>query len=311
MWLYLQNPFLNATEKSFLKAMGISTYHDAALAAAKSDPGILECYNYYHPHHLNYKTAYDDWIEQGGEQQSETLNLNQLLLLLSNKIRQWDIKIQNQYPSDTPAYKRLLPNRRQPFQNGTQLERVHAVEVLNLAIGTDESLTSVKTEVNNFNTLLQAAYESQKGDVSSTRTDSSTLDGFRVKMCEAQYADLGSLIKKFAATPERVGAFFDLQAIRHAEQTSFTGILKAGEVFTILKHTFAADDELVLINHGTEPLKFYLGSAKNMQPGAVFVTVNSGAKTIVASELGDLKNTFLTVLNTDTAHEAEFILELE
>lgn len=311
-WILLINPFLSATRKSFLKAMRISTYHDSALNAAKSDPDIQVAYNYYHPIHLNYKTLYDDWIQQGGEQQGKTLNLNQLLRLLSgSKIEQWDVKIQNQYLPNTPAYKRLLPNNRQPFQTGGQVERMNAVKVLSQTIGTDEALATVKTDVDSFNAQLEAAVANQKGDISSTRTDSSNLEIARQSVGDGQYANLGRLITKYASTPEKIAPFFDLQTIRRIKQTVFNGTLKGGEIHTIVKRKFNSTDAITLTNLGVEPLKFYLASAKDMQPGAVFVTVNGGAKTIVASELGDVANRYLTVLNTDAVHDAEFIMELE
>jgi hypothetical protein len=311
-WSPLQNPFLSATEKSFLNAMGISTYHDSALSASKSDPFFLGLYNFYHPIHLSYKTAYDNWIQQGGKQQGDTLNLTQLLRLLSNtKIRQWDIKIQNQYAINTPAYTRLLPDRRKPFQSGSQIERIQAVQVLSQAIDTDESLATVKTDVDNFNTLIQSALLAQKESKTNTRNESSNVDMARVAMCNAQYSNLGAMIQKFYETPEKAEAYFDLVAIRRSQQTVFTGHVKAGGVYTILRHTFDDTDEITLTNPGNVPLKFYLAPFKDSQPNGIFVTLGTGNKTVLANELGNLNDTCLMVLNTDPLHIGEFMVELD
>jgi hypothetical protein len=311
-WVHLQNPFLNATAKNFLRAMNISTFHDSALASKKADPVFLGLYNGYHPVHVNYKTLYDDWVGQGGEQQGETLNLYQLLALLSSsKIEQWDIKIQNVYPRNTPAYKKLLPGMRQPFQKGQLIERVEAVQVLKQSIGDEESLAAVKTDVTNFNTLLQAALSTQKEKISATQQSSTTLETARVAMCVAQFGDLGSLISKYPSTPEIIEDYFDIEGIRNVQQIVFTGHVKGGEVYTILRHTFANDDQVVLTNQSDAHLQFYLAPLKDSKPGTVFVSLDKGIKTVSASELGIVTDTYLTVLNSTPSVTAEFKVELK
>jgi hypothetical protein len=292
--------------------MGISTYHDSALADAKSDPFFLELYNVFHPLHIAYKTSYDIWKSQGGQQQSETLNFSQLLSLLSNtKIQLWDIQIQNQYPQNTPGYKKLLPNHRVPFQSGGQTERVHAVKALSNAIGTDAKLTAVKTDVDAFDTLLDAAISDQKGSLRATKNLSSTLESARVTMCIGQYANLGALIQKFAASPDKIAQYFDLKAIRNSQQVIFSGQLKAAQVYTIVKHTFGESDQIILTNTGTTQLKFYLGATKDAQPGTAGVTVaGKGEQTVLASAIGKLTDTYFIVQNTDALYGGEFEVEL-
>lgn len=309
-WIFIQNPFLNATESSYLNAMGISTYHDSALAKVVSDAFFAALYASFHPLHLAYKTAYDSWVAQGGEQQSDTLTVEQLLRLLFAKIGQWDIKIQNQYPINTAGYKRLLPNRRKPFQRGGQIERIAAVKALSQNIGDDTSLAAVKTDVDNFEAQINEALKTQKGSISATKNMSTELEAARVAMCTGMYANLGALIQKYAATSDRIEHFFDLQAIRNMQQISFTGSLKAGEVYSIVKHTFGADDELWLSNSGNAMLKFYLSNTRNGSPDGTFVTLPKGEIVVKASELGKLTDTYLTVQNADALLNGEFEAEM-
>lgn len=310
-WIHAQNTFLNATDNSFLNAMAISTYHNSALAAALGDPFILDLFNSFNPLHLNLKTAYDTWISQGGMQQGETLNLRQLLELLSNtKIQQWDIKIQNIYPQNTPQYKKLLPGRRKPFQNGKQSERIHAVQALSQSIGDDKSLAEVKVDIDSFYEQIDSSHSQQKGSLSTSKNTSSDLEAARVAMCIGQFANLGALIQKYAATPEKIEQYFDLQAIRSSKQVLFTGHVKPGAVYTIVKHTFGEADEVILVNPGQAPLKFYLASGKDMQPNSVFVSMGNGEQTVLASSLGKLTDTYLTVFNTDPSQIGEFNVEI-
>ncbi|HEX3007100.1 MAG TPA: hypothetical protein VHO90_05735 [Bacteroidales bacterium] len=310
-WNPLINPFLNATRKNYLATLGISTYHDSALSAVKSDPFFSALYNYYHPIHMAFKAAYNDWVEQGGKQQSGTLTLRKLLRQLSNtKIKEWDVVIQSHYSLGTATYTRLLPGRRSPFQNGKYLERIQAVQVLNNAIGTDEALATVKLDVNTFNDLLQAALTAKNENKKTKKNDTAVVENARAAVCDAQWGDLGGMIQKYCSTPTMIEQYFDVVAIRRKQQTEFTGHVKAGSVYTILRHTFNSTDQLDLINPGTVPLKFYLTLWKDMQPGTKFVIVEQGIKTILASELGDLEHTCLTVQNTNPSLDAEFKVKL-
>ena len=311
-WMFSQNLFLNATDNSFVNAMKISTYHDNALDAVKDDPFFLGLYNTYHPLHVNYKTTYDTWLAREGTQEAGTLNLTQLLgLLSSTKILQWDSNILLKYNRSTPKYRGLLPNRRKPFQTGTQTDRVHAVKVLSDAIGTDEALADVKADIDSFYAQLEAAFNNQKANKSTGKSMSAELEDARVAMCTGMYANLGAIMQHFASDPGKIEVYFDLAAIRSHQQVLFTGHLKAGEVHTVVKHTFGANDEVTLTNNGNTQLKFYLAPAKEAQPGETFITLGHGEETVLASALGKLTDTYLIVLNTDANYMGEFGVEIE
>jgi hypothetical protein len=310
-WIFAQNPFLHATDNNYSAAMKISTYHDSALSNKQSDPFFLELYNTYHPLHMAYQSAYDDLKSTGGIQQGDTLNLALLLKELAHtRIQQWDVAIQNHYVQNSPEYKKLLPHRRIPFQHGKYLLRVTAVKALSQTIDTDEALADLKTEIDNFYDQLDQAYTYQKGNNSSIKGKRNNLDSAWEAMCIGQYSDLASLMKKFATSPTMIEQYFDLQTIRNNPQVHFTGHLKAGEIHTIVKHTFDDTDQVILSNQGYPPLKFYLAPDKDLPPDAVFVTLNTGKQTVSSADLGKLSNKFLTVLNTDPLHPGEFAITL-
>jgi hypothetical protein len=99
--------------------------------------------------------------------------------------------------------------------------------------------------------------------------------------------------------------------MRTAQQKVFTGTLKPGESYTIVKHTFDDDEDLSLKNTGLVPLKFYLTNVRDAKPGEKSVTVAPGEEQIVfATALGSLTDTFLTVYNADTVQECSWKIEL-
>ena len=192
-WVYVSNVFLNVTKESYVLAMQISTYHDSELfAQLGTSTEIDDMYAAYHPKHLAYKAAYDEWVAQGGLQKGQTLNLTQLLYQLkTSKIEAFETAIKIVYGSTTPQFMALFPQGHKPFYSGKQTERISAVNALILAIGSDAALAGAKATIQAFYTLLNDANIAQKGSKGSTKGKSDALENARVAVCIAQFANLG------------------------------------------------------------------------------------------------------------------------
>lgn len=310
-WIYVINPFLTASEGSMLVTYKISLYHDNALAEAKADPFILALYNLYHPIHLTLKAEYDACVTQDGLQRGESLNLNQLIRLLAHsKIQGWDIKIQNVYPQSTPQYKKLMPNRRIPFQSGAQVDRIGSVKSLSIAIGNDVALKTLKAEIDSFYTLIDTAHNTQKMSISSTKSHSKAFEHARVAACNAQFSNYGALIQKYYATPEVVTHYFDMKLLRNTQQVLFNGHVKPNEVYTVVKHTFTDTDEIFIDNSGTSPLKIYLAESKDQRPTATAFNVLPGKHTLPIKNLGNIAFTYVCIFNPDANLIGEFEIEI-
>jgi len=300
-WTHLVNPFLVATEKSYLKALNISTFHDSALYAVQNESFFTPLYNYFHPLHLANQAAYSNWVAQKGMQTGDTLNLTQLLkLLLSTKIGQWDIAIQVVHPKNTSAYQALLHQNRKPFQTGKQAERISAVQSLGLALTGDTALASVKNDVDAFYQLLDTANTSQKSSKTTTNTQSDAVESARVDMCTAMYSNLGAMIQKFASNPDSLANYFDLHSIRNAEHVNFSGHIKPLHIHSVCKHTFAPTDSIEVNNTGAVALNLYLAHTKDAVAGSQIASVAPGADQIVpVTSLGNLENNYLIISNAD------------
>jgi hypothetical protein len=311
-WGYLVNAILNSTENSFIKGIQISTWHFNALEKSAAVPFIGLLKDDYEPFHTNYRAKYDAWIAQGGSQEGETLSLNQLLRLLSaSKIRKWDIAIQGVYPNDTPKYKSLLANKRIPFQQGRQIERIEAVKALSIAIGTDAALAAVKADADLTYTQLSDVHNSQQGSKMQTSVFSQELEIARVEMATAQYKDLGMFIYEYAATPDLIAPYFDLKNIRHHQQVLFTGELAPLKDYCICKHGFAPGDEVEITNTGAVALPFYVAELKTNKPGEVFYNSLPGTKKrVTIGTLGNISNKFVKVFNPSDAASGSWEFEI-
>jgi hypothetical protein len=317
-WHYLVNQFVSVTRKNFTKAFKLSNYHDAYLNRMKNedpaDPDWALLYNRYHPVHLDFVTIDTAWKNAGGQQQGQTLNVDQLLELLNAKVNKWDALIQSEtgFEKGTANYVSIFPQGRYPFNNGGKTERVEAVNVLAMNIAAYPPLNAVKLLVADYFQLLEAAHDGQEGAKGSTKSKGQEVDIQRMETMAQQYRNLGFLMDKYFRTPQFVQPFFDLNVLRESRQTEFTGTLHPKENEAILIHTFVADDELQLqitaeassSNSPHLPVEFYLATMANGTDSvAAIVIPNAAAITISAADFGIVNygtHRYLTVVNPNS-----------
>jgi hypothetical protein len=318
-WHFQINPFLVVTRDSYPNARKISIFHDTALSYVSTDPFFGPIYTAYHPLHLAFMSAYNAWVSQGQVQISETLNLTQLLSLLSSsKISQWDVAIQNVYAKKSVQYAALLPHKSIPFHNGTQEDRIEAVLALSTNLTGISALASVKTDVDNFYNQLDAARNSQKSVKTSKTLNSSSLETQRIAICNSQYATLGLVINHFSTTPENISTYFDVVTVRSGNQVHFTGHLKPLTQHCVCKHTFTAADSIKIKNESSVALHVYLSSAVNAAVSKTFIPVAqpvivaaNTTETVKAPQLGDISSTNLMISNPDANVTAHWTLTIE
>jgi len=310
-WSYFQNPFLNAVKGNYKKALKVSTFHDNALKELSIvNVAFVPMYNTYHALHLVLVSAYAVWKASGGTHKGATLTLNQLITLLSpTKINAWDAAIQAVYAKGSAGYVTLLPQGHTPFWSGTIQERIHAVEALSSAIGSNPSLIALKSDVDAFALLLNNALSVQGGDEMSTELDTLDVRNAVNDCMVQQYSNLGTCIQDHPKEMPDFEFLWDLETVRNHEQVLFTGTLAGDENHPVLTHTFAATDELQLTATETA-LQFYLATSSTAGPaGYTLIDVPAGTTvTITASAFGTL-NRFLHVVNTEGV-EGHFKVQL-
>jgi len=311
-WSFIQNVFEIATAGSYRLALRVSRIHFNALNAGSSDAFVLALFNTYKTFHLTYLSKYSAWKSQEALQVSLTLALQDLFTQLRNTyINAWDAAIAVVYAKGTTRYKALLPYGHGPFQSGSQEDIIDAIQTLITTIGTDADLADVKNDVVAFELLITNAINAQKTAITTTKTKSNELETARINMCDAQYADLGSLMTHFASNRSVIGDYFDLLTIRNIMQMVFQGHVKKQDIHNVVERTVAATDEIMLENDGETELRFYWSNKKDGAIGTTFVTVAAGASaTVPASDMGDVSTKhFLMVYNPDLVNKGAFTVE--
>ncbi len=322
-WHYLVNQFITATDRTYKKALKLSNYHDAYLEKMMNenplDIDFATLYNRYHPFHLAYVAAYNEWKNAGGQQEGQTLNLDQMLTLLVSKAARWDARVQVEYEKNSPTYKSIFPNGRAPFGKGAYITRIQAVQTLGTALSAHPALAALKLDVEAFYTDIDNVRDTQESAKGGTKAGSDAVENQRIITMNEQYRNLGFLINKWADTPLLIEPFFELNILRDHRQTLFTGTLDPSENEAILTHTFLADDEIEFeltaqtgVPAGTTA-SFYLSNIPNgTNSTAVTVTINTGKITLPVSAFGAIDlgtHRYLTGLN-ESLFEMHYEVEL-
>lgn len=199
------------------------------------------------------------------------------------KIRQWDIAIQAVYDLNSPTYKKLLPNRRKPFQNGKTENRKTALSNLVAAIGTDAKLATVLTEVKTVLTNLTNALNAQDTQQANIDAAIAKLEASRIAGCKVMHRAYGLLIGKFFEQPSLTDAYFPIEFLISRSQISFTHTLVEGAApFKLFKRTLNVQKQkLVVVYYGTEKATMYFtnGIAKAPKAGDPFVVLQPESRT--------------------------------
>jgi hypothetical protein len=237
-WKYLINQFLVVTNGNYKKTVKLSNYHDAALhTKMATEPLLIPIYNRYHPLHLLLVNEYNAWKSAGGTQEGQTLNVEQMLDAAYSNMPLWDITIQGigpEFMAGTPNYLSIFMDGRKPFVNGSIDGRINAYDTLAINMVPYAPLAAVMAEVAAVYVTLDAARDAQLGAKSNLKTNSGKVETARINAMIMQWRNLGFCMDAFWDNLKFIESLYDLQTLREARQTIFTGALAPAEKKAVL-----------------------------------------------------------------------------
>ncbi len=318
-WHYFVNQMDNCTKNSFKKAKKLSDYHDAALLRAKNDnptdTDYATAYSRYHILHLAFVAAYILWQSKGGAQESGTLNIKQLMSLMTAKINRWWGQIIVIYAADTTRFKAIFPDLRNPFRVGSRNSRIAAVGTLSANIGADVALSATKTEVDAYYAQLNTANTGQTGDKTAVDTASAACEAARKAAMVGQFQNVGFFINKTPDNPSIYAHLWDVETITNPAQTIWKGHLDVNENHQVFIHTFTPGDDLRLKCVGvtsTDKIVFYLASTPggtDSDPVTVLINHQQTINVTAFNVTDYSTHRYLTVINQSTG-ETRFMVQM-
>ena len=312
-WHYLDNQFENATDGSFKLMNIMNEDHLSRLQASAGEPTIDDLITRTIPVHNGYSSSYVAWITERAFYKGAT-NAQETLIdeLSAQKIKEWDIQIQNVFLEGTSEYMSILPNRREPFQKGGIDDRITEVESLGERLESYPALTTTEDDVKAFHTQLEAARDAQQQREGAVETKSDLLETARLVIAWMMYRNLGILMDHFGEDVEQIRNYWEIGLFRDTAPGGeeepgepIIGNIAGGATVNILSE-IPAGASFLLSNTGTTTLNF-------CTTGDVAGVCTAGAQlaggeetTVLPEDIGAPGSAFLNVTNEDPAVEGSF-----
>jgi hypothetical protein len=311
MWYALRNTFDSVTKSSLKRMLIMATdHHDKLLIESANDPQIAILYQLFLPIYLAFKQAYNDTFQKDAFYQGNTKIVESLFAVLSSqKIRQWDIWIQNEYLDNTPQYLMLLPNGRTPFQSTSYESRINAIVALEANLSSFANLANVLTDVSAFRQQIEQARTTQQGMEKAAANTVKTVEDARVALAQVMQGVFGGLMLHYYKNISQVETFYELKYLRASTGSS------SNATPTLQSHTIAANsratlfgqlvagDSITISNTGTVPIScFTCNDVNGNAPVDALILQPGESQTAFADELSNGNGfSWLILLNTDAA----------
>ncbi|MGL4364771.1 MAG: hypothetical protein ACRCSB_06165 [Bacteroidales bacterium] len=308
-WNPLRNVFNNATKGTFKRMLIMSTdHHDKLLAESGNDPQLLTLYQLFLPAYLQFKKAYNETFQQDAFYQGNTQIVETLFgELSSQKIRQWDIWIQNVYLDNTPQYLMLLPSGRSPFQRGSYEARINAIVALEANLGSFVNLANVLSDVSAFRQQIEQARTQQQGLEKAVANTVKAVEEARVELAQVMQGILGGLILHYYKNIVQVETFYELKYLRSTSEgggnTSLS--LQSHNIGASSRATLygqlAAGNAMTLRNTGTVAIHCFTSNDVNGNPAIDSLVLQPNEEqTVFADELSNGNGfSWLILVNND------------
>jgi len=311
IWHYAENQIDNCTKESKKRMNRIISDHLSKLHAGIADPDILALYNRTLPLKTDFSGSYAGAISANAYYKGRTAAYDLLKNELSStKIEDWDIQIQVVFRKGTPEYIGLLPRGREPFQKGTNDQRIDEVRALGLRLAAYPALAAVKVSVDAFATSFGNARDIQQEKELLVAENSSSNEIHRKALANMMYGNLGVLMDKFRDDPKQIEKYFDLEVIRNTgSETNETieGPIAGGDSVNLIDGVTDPNTEWLFTNTGITTVIYFMANT----PDAVFTDygqkVNPGETyTKKAIDLGPEGYPYLNVSNMDPDNQGYY-----
>jgi len=184
--------------------------HIAKLEERKADADILKMLNETQPQVEAYKALQETFGSAGSGAKGETARWEDMVDTIPEKLHLYDLQIQLKYPKKTPEYISIFPRGYSDiYHNQSYAKTIESFGSFVQNIQKYPDLATVFTEAKAFYDLMALTRMNQQVKGEGKANVSDQINEAFAHLCQTLWGNLGLLMYKFRATPERVGDYFD------------------------------------------------------------------------------------------------------
>ena len=309
--------YLNSRRKLVLT---FTTDHALRMDSQKADPDINMLYLRSIPVFDTYRNRYSLYEAIKGYSRGETSGWEGLLDSVPEKLHRMTLKIELVFPKGSPEYIGILPDGVSAMNKGAYAQRINVWSAFVERLSSRPELKAVHDEAAAFLQLVSDTRQSQQGKGISLDAAATDLDAQQVLVCQTLYGNLGYLMYKYQATPEKIDELFDFSLLhprKHAktkaegdEENSLTLTVPPASV-VVAEISFTDETKFSFYNSGNVNLGIFTASQANAAvPSDVHILPPDEELVIKASQLGAAGSTFLLVNNAQPTTEGELEIDI-
>jgi len=214
-WVYTRNPFARALRVSYTRTLQIVSGHKSKLSQFIGDPELDTVYQRIASLCESFEENYALWAASIAERKKCRQDLEeQLAMLSSTLIEDWDIRMQVKHKPATTEYQKLMRGKRGSFQRGSIKARISRVRTLSILLKQYPNLSDLQEEVETFHALVYALRMEQHRWKTKVRQLAATLQRLTPALKKALFQNLCNLVMLYPDEPNMVVSFFDMELIR-------------------------------------------------------------------------------------------------
>ena len=283
-WFYLRNFFDNVTKNSMRRMYVMSRdHHDKLKNAAANDPFIAQLFQQFLPYYKDFIDAYSNNSSMKAKYEGYTMKVVDLFLQLTQKIKQWDIWIQNVYMEGTPEYQMILPNRRTPFQSGSYESRIGELRSLEKNLSNFPQLSNTHNDVSSFLQNIDQIRTDQQGVEQQDSENGVRLEEARIKLAKIMHGIFGALLYHYWENSVVVNTFYERKffEIGSSNSSSINYInynLPAKNSLNLYENELTLNSKFLINNTSESILEIYATDDLTTPPPAFMLRLQAGEK---------------------------------
>lgn len=307
-----KNPLARAMESSMGNACEISSKVLEALnSQSGTDTRIADEATYLQPVDGVLQQGGIDYIASFDSRTGATQTLEEFEKGTPAEVKVWWRMLTDVCPEGTPKFNVLWGHGSTYFYKNSRTTNVANMNALVTNIGTDASLSALKTRVEAYIVTYKGKIDTQTGDKTEVKTDSSSFKTAVDNSAKALFIVYCGLVRIFEADMAKVLAFFPMELIYIASKMrEYRRLIPKASRRKICRRSWKIGDKIKLVNNRMVTLYIGLASGKDGEVATWYKLEGGKTVDLIPSDLGVTSLKAVIVQNNDITAQGDITITI-